>query len=150
MLQPRRNLTRRKRAGSRLDPENKCIIGQVFLKVLRSENERKENEKRKKEEKRKEGERVLRRKEREKGNIFVCLESLILSFPCNFFAYFKFHSDWGRVIGKIKQNEVDCHDIAPLIAYSCSKSFRNQIWKYPLLYNDSWLIICEIWSLRDI
>ena len=26
-------------------------------------------------------------------DIFVCLESLILSFPCNFFAYFKFHSD---------------------------------------------------------
>ena len=25
-----------------------------------------------------------------------------LSFTCNFFAYFKFHSDWGRVIGKIK------------------------------------------------
>ena len=38
---------------------------------------------------------------------FVCLGSLILSFTCNFFAYFKFHSDWGRVIGKIKQNELD-------------------------------------------
>ena len=24
---------------------------------------------------------------------FVCLRSLILSFTCNFFAYFKFHSD---------------------------------------------------------
>ena len=24
---------------------------------------------------------------------FVCLGSLILSFTCNFFAYFKFHSD---------------------------------------------------------
>ena len=42
-------------------------------------------------------------------------ESLILSFPCNFFAYFKFHSDWGRVIGKIKQNELDCRDTAPFI-----------------------------------
>ena len=37
----------------------------------------------------------------------------------NFFAYFKFHSDWGRVTGKIKQNELDCRDTAPLtrIAY---------------------------------
>ena len=67
MLQPRRNLTKRKRAGSRLDPENKCITGRVFLEVLRSENERKENEKREKEEKRKERERVLRRKEWKKG-----------------------------------------------------------------------------------
>ena len=43
---------------------------------------------------------------------YVCLGSLILSF-CNFFAYFKFHSDWGRVIGKIKQNELDGRDTAP-------------------------------------
>ena len=43
----------------------------------------------------------------------ICL-SLILSFTCNFFAYFKFHSDWGRVIGKIKRNELDCRDTAPL------------------------------------
>ena len=49
------------------------------------------------------------------GDIFVCLESLILSFTSyNSFAYFKFHSDWGRVIGKIKQNEVDCRDTALL------------------------------------
>ena len=41
----------------------------------------------------------------------VCHGSLILSFTCNSFAYFKFHSDWGRVIGKIKLN---CRDIAPL------------------------------------
>ena len=47
-------------------------------------------------------------------DIFGCLGSLILSFTCNFFAYFKFHSDWGRVIGKIKQNELDCRDTAPL------------------------------------
>ena len=46
--------------------------------------------------------------------MFVCLGSLILSFTCNFFAYSKFHSDWGREIGKIKQNELDCHDTAPL------------------------------------
>ena len=26
----------------------------------------------------------------------------------------KFHSDWGRVIGKIKQNERDCCDTAHL------------------------------------
>ena len=48
------------------------------------------------------------------GDIFVCLGSLILSFTCNFFAYFKFHSDWGRVIGKIKQNKLDCRNTAPL------------------------------------
>ena len=67
MHQPRRNLNRRKRAGSRLDLENKCIAGEVFVEVLRSENERTENEKREKEEKRKERERVLRRKEQRKG-----------------------------------------------------------------------------------
>ena len=41
---------------------------------------------------------------------------LILSFTCNFFAYFKFHSNWGRLIGKIKQTEqqLDCRDTAPL------------------------------------
>ena len=38
----------------------------------------------------------------------------MLSFTCIFFAYFKFHSDWGRVIAKIKQNELDCRDTAPL------------------------------------
>ena len=47
-------------------------------------------------------------------DIFVCLGSLILSFTCNFSAYFKFHSDWRRVIGKIKQNKLDCSDTAPL------------------------------------
>ena len=67
MCQPRRNLNRRKRAGSSLDPENKCIAGEVFVEVLRSENERTENEKREKEEKRKERERVLKRKEQRKG-----------------------------------------------------------------------------------
>ena len=67
MCQPRRNLNRRKRAGSSLDPENKCIAGEVFVEVLRTENERTENEKREKEEKRKERERVLRRKEQRKG-----------------------------------------------------------------------------------
>ena len=41
---------------------------------------------------------------------FVCLESLIFSFPWNFFAHCKFHSDWGRVIGQI--------DTAPLMHVS--------------------------------
>ena len=41
---------------------------------------------------------------------------MILSFPCNFFVCFKFLSDLGRVIGKIKQNELDCRDTAPLRA----------------------------------
>ena len=30
---------------------------------------------------------------------FVRLGSLILSFTCNFFAYIKFHRDWGRLSG---------------------------------------------------
>ena len=47
--------------------------------------------------------------------MFVCLGSLILSFTRNFFAYFKFYSDWGRVIRKIKQNGLDSRDTAPLI-----------------------------------
>ena len=38
----------------------------------------------------------------------------VLSYTCNFSAYFNFHSDWGRVIDKIKQNELDCRDTAPL------------------------------------
>ena len=38
-----------------------------------------------------------------------------MSFTCNFFAYFKFHSDRGRVIGKLKHNELDYRDTAPLI-----------------------------------
>ena len=53
------------------------------------------------------------------GNIFVCLESLLVSFTSNFFAYFKFHGDWGRVIGKIKQNELDCRDTTPLNRCLC-------------------------------
>ena len=60
---------------------------------------------------------------------FVCLGSLILSFTCNFFAYFKFHSDLGRVIGKIKQNELDCRDTAPLnsFSYTAAKSLHDFI-----------------------
>ena len=46
--------------------------------------------------------------------MFLYLGSLILSFTYNFFAYFKFHSDWGGVIGKITQNELECRDTAPL------------------------------------
>ena len=57
---------------------------------------------------------------------------LILSFTCNFFAYFKFHSDWGQVIGEIKQNELDCHDRAPLIL----KNNYSFLWK---------MQFCEIW-----
>ena len=53
------------------------------------------------------------------------LESLILSFSCNFFAYFKFHRNLGRVIGKIKQNELDCRDTAPLKLYHSRDSDRG-------------------------
>ena len=47
-----------------------------------------------------------------KGKILVFHQYLYNK--CDFFAYFKFHSDWGRVIGKIKQNELECRDTAPL------------------------------------
>ena len=49
-----------------------------------------------------------------RGHIRLSLISDFVIFKCNFFAYFKFHSDLGRVIGKIKQNELDCRDTAPL------------------------------------
>ena len=52
------------------------------------------------------------------------LGSQILLFTWNFYAYFKFHSDWGRVIGKIKQNELYCHDTAPLMR----EQYAYQVW----------------------
>ena len=55
-----------------------------------------------------------------------------MSFTCNFFAYFKFHSDWGRVIRKIKQNELDCRDTAPLKLTAIDPLLlRPNVW-YPL------------------
>ena len=59
---------------------------------------------------------------------FVCLGYLILSFTWNFFAYFKFHSDWGRLIGKIKQNKLDCRDTAPLKFVFCVARFLSMTW----------------------
>ena len=57
---------------------------------------------------------------------------------CNFFAYIKFYSDWERVIGKIKQDELDCRDTAPL-------SFTNNYitplvtrWQETLLGHNLW------------
>ena len=47
-----------------------------------------------------------------KGKILVFHQYLYNK--CDFFAYFKFHSDWGRVVGKIKQNELECRDTASL------------------------------------
>ena len=61
-------------------------------------------------------------------NLFV--GSLILSFACNLFADFEFRSDWGRLIGKIKQNELDCLETAPLRYLYCggvSKEAEKQI-----------------------
>ena len=54
------------------------------------------------------------------GHICLSLISDSVWFTCNFFAYFRFHSDLGRVIGKIKQNELDSRDTAPL----------TQVWLY--------------------
>ena len=57
-----------------------------------------------------------------------------------FFAYFKFHSDWGRVLGKIKQNELDCRDTAPLMA----TSFVLRLGTYwPWKSQSSYLVITE-------
>ena len=53
----------------------------------------------------------------------VCLGSQILLFTWNFYGYFKFHSDWERVFGKMKQNELYCHDTAPL------NSHLNSSWQ---------------------
>ena len=66
-----------------------------------------------------------------------------LSFTCNFCAYFKCHSDWGRT-------ELDCHDTAPL-----SPSVRifeiqqrdgndNVAWKINLCYFSLYYIHFEI------
>ena len=47
----------------------------------------------------------------------ICLSRIsdfVIYMSGDFFAYFKFHGDWGRVIGKIKQNKLDCRDTAPL------------------------------------
>ena len=64
----------------------------------------------------------------------------MFSFKCNFFAYFKFHTDWGRVIGKIKQDELDYRDTAPLKKGAfhftgCGSVFNNTL-KSPDYPND--------------
>ena len=45
--------------------------------------------------------------------------SKLIPAACNFKnntqETYLFHSDWGRVIGKMQQNELYCHDRAPLI-----------------------------------
>ena len=64
----------------------------------------------------------------------ICLSriSACVIYVLNFFAYFKFHSDWGRVTGKIKQNELDCRDTVPLKRHpyvrSISFSYRIEVW----------------------
>ena len=52
---------------------------------------------------------------------------MILLFTCDFFAYFQFHSDRGWVIGKIKQNELNCHDTAPSIDFLLNYNLHNVI-----------------------
>ena len=78
--------------------------------------------------------------------MFVCLGSLILSFTCNFFAYLKFHSDWGRVIGKIKQNELYCRDTAPLtfnlkINVLDKRTTRRTIFTFILVQVIAWFVV---------
>ena len=40
----------------------------------------------------------------------------------------KFHSNWGQVIGKIKQNEPDRRDTAPLNEYLKKQTVKNSVW----------------------
>ena len=75
-------------------------------------------------------------------DIFVCLRSLILSLTCNFFVYFKLHSDWGRVIGKIKQNELDSCDTAPLTNTFFATTINCQFLRCLVLLT----IIAFIWN----
>ena len=42
------------------------------------------------------------------SNLWLCYLQVISCLSLNF------HSDWGRGIGKIKQNELDCRDTLPL------------------------------------
>ena len=65
---------------------------------------------------------------------FVCLESLLVSFTSNFFAYFKFHSDWGRVTGKIKQNELDCRDTPLSAILSSVEQGPVYVFTYPDIF----------------
>ena len=81
----------------------------------------------------------------------ICLGSLILSFTCNFFTYFKFHSDWGQVIGKIKQNELDCRYTAPLTSCSPKRShvimYAHQV-SSPSLHVITLRVVRSLPSLR--
>ena len=80
--------------------------------------------------------------------MFVCFEFLILSFAWDFFAYLKFHSDWGWVIAKFTQNELDYRDTAPLTrginkkAAKTGANKRRQV-SVPILHaSDSTFIQC--------
>ena len=48
----------------------------------------------------------------------ICLSRIsdfvIYIYVNSLLTYFKFYSDWGRLMGKIKQNELDCRDTAHL------------------------------------
>ena len=78
----------------------------------------------------------------------------MLSFTCNFFAYFKFHSDLGRVIGKIKENELDCRDTAPLIKviHSANSRALHDYHAYygSDVYSYAYGLLCHwIWRSKD-
>ena len=66
-----------------------------------------------------------------KNNAQETYFSLILSFTCNFFAYFKFHSGWGRVIGKIKQ--INCRDTRPFNLKADYLKISSQIGPFTLI-----------------
>ena len=61
----------------------------------------------------------------------ICLSRIsdFVISQCNFYAYFKFHGDWGRVIGKVKQNELDYRDTGPLslLEYGNGKVINSTI-----------------------
>ena len=57
---------------------------------------------------------------------------ICLSWVSDFLIYMKFlckfHSNWGQVIGKIKQNEPDRRDTAPLNEYFKKQTVKNSVW----------------------
>ena len=57
-----------------------------------------------------------------------------MSFTSNFFAYFKFRSDWGRVTGKIKQNDLDFRDTPLSAILSSVEQGPVYVFTYPDIF----------------
>ena len=67
----------------------------------------------------------------------ICLSRIsdfVVYMNC-FFAYVKSHCEEGRVISKIKQNELDCRDTAPLKSSVITHKRRKKMRKFRKDYN---------------